>query len=38
MKRSIDRILTTHVGSIIRPAELLVLGAADGAKGLRFAS
>lgn len=28
MKRSIDRILTTHVGSIIRPAELLVLGAA----------
>ena len=26
MKRSTDRILTTHVGSIIRPAELLTLG------------
>ncbi len=23
MKRSTDRILTTHVGSIIRPADLL---------------
>lgn len=25
MKRSVDRILTTHVGSIVRPAELLEL-------------
>jgi 5-methyltetrahydropteroyltriglutamate--homocysteine methyltransferase len=28
MRRSIDRILTTHVGSLIRPAELLALAAA----------
>ena len=33
MKRSSDRILTTHVGSIIRPAELLALGAAARAGG-----
>lgn len=33
MKRSSDRILTTHVGSIIRPAELLVLSAAARAGG-----
>ena len=25
MKRSVDRILTTHVGSIVRPPELLEL-------------
>jgi 5-methyltetrahydropteroyltriglutamate--homocysteine methyltransferase len=28
MKRSVDRILTTHVGSIVRPPELLELSAA----------
>src|SRR5262245_37458988 len=28
MNRSVDRILTTHVGSIVRPAELLELSAA----------
>jgi 5-methyltetrahydropteroyltriglutamate--homocysteine methyltransferase len=28
MKRSVDRILTTHVGSIVRPPELLQLSAA----------
>jgi hypothetical protein len=28
MKRSEDRILTTHVGNIVRPKELLALGAA----------
>ena len=28
MRRSDARILTTHVGSLIRPAELLQLGAA----------
>ena len=27
MKRSTDRILTTHAGSLPRPAELLTLGA-----------
>ena len=39
MKRSVDRILTTHVGSLIRPAELLERGeerlsgeSAEGAK------
>ena len=28
MKRSDTRILTTHVGSLVRPAELMELGAA----------
>jgi 5-methyltetrahydropteroyltriglutamate--homocysteine methyltransferase len=28
MKRSVDRILTTHVGSLVRPPELLQLGTA----------
>jgi hypothetical protein len=27
MKRSEERILTTHVGSLVRPAELLELAA-----------
>src|SRR5215469_10471867 len=29
MRRSVERILTTHVGSIPRPAELLELGKAE---------
>ena len=38
MKRSEDRILTTHVGSLIRPPELLELsaGAKDGAGRQRY--
>ena len=38
MKRSEDRILTTHVGSLIRPPELLQLsaGAKDGAGRQRY--
>ena len=33
MKRSVDRILTTHVGSLIRPAALRELGAAAAKDG-----
>ena len=33
MRRSVERILTTHVGSIPRPAELLELGKAEEASG-----
>ena len=40
MKRSVDRILTTHVGSLIRPAALRELGAAaakaDGEAAARY--
>lgn len=35
MKRSDDRILTTHVASLIRPKELLELVAAKDAEGRR---
>ena len=39
MKRSEERILTTHVGSLTRPADLLAAGGAardggDGARGI----
>ena len=33
MKRSVDRILTTHVGSLIRPAALRELGATAAKDG-----
>ena len=33
MKRSVERILTTHVGSLIRPPDLLALSKKAAAQG-----
>ncbi len=35
MKRSVDRILTTHAGSLPRPADLLAMDPADSGHGAR---